>query len=481
MGRFISRSRLLGRFGRPAPPCDGAAGGRGRPGGEIELPVARRFRRAGVCAERSGGPPPRRPRRRTAHVEPLRLDPRHPLSGGRGQDRRALRLLAAVLARLAPVVARAERGRQPHRLLQRRPERLDRHEALARIERERLLEHPVDLGGHVGAVAARRGAALLVEAGAAHRPRLAVERRRPAERLDHAQGEPPHVRPRPRLAPRLGRPLLRRAVRRRERRHLVLRDRVPRDAADRLRRRALRLRDAEVEDLHGLGAVEAGEEEVLRLQIAVDDRDRPLRPREVVRLRQRGRDGPHHLHDLVQPERRLPLLAPPRDDAVERLPVQPLQREEGHEAPVAQVQHVDVERPADLGDRRREPEHQLRLLAELLQERVALLHAHLLRDLQALDRHRRAEPPCSARYTTAKPPSATTFCTWKLPAWVVPTMPKTSSAAMVAASTHIPSRGTCGGRPRTPARARTPRSSPPSSRPPPLRAAPTAPKLAGAS
>src|SRR5207253_6026527 len=65
--------------------------------------------------------------------------------------------------------------------------------------------------------------------------------------------------------------------------------------------------------------------------------------------------------------------------------------EERHEAPVAELEHVHVKRAAHLAHGGREAERQLGLLAELLEEDGAGLLRHLLRNVEALDGHRRPE------------------------------------------------------------------------------------------
>ena len=259
------------------------------------------------------------------------------------------------------------------------------------------------------------GAPLRVEAGAPHGPRLAVERRRARERLGHGERQAPHVGPRPGLAPGLGDPLFRRSVGGGERRHLVLGDGAARHPAHGLRRRALGLGDPEVEDLHRLGAADAGDEEVLGLEVAVDDGDRALGPGEAVGLGQRGGDGAEHLDHLVQPERGLALLAAVGDDPVERLALEPLEREEGHEPPVPELEHVDVEGPAHsamAAESRNISSASSRNFSRKTSRCSPLIVSGTLRHLSATGARK---PPCRARYTTANPPSATTCSTRNCP------------------------------------------------------------------
>ncbi len=117
-----------------------------------------------------------------------------------------------------------------------------------------------------------------------------------------------------------------------------------------MRRTALGAGDPEVEDLRHLLAADLREEDVFWLQIPTAHAFDAVRPAEAVRAREGLRDRREELHALVEAHRRGAVLAAARDDPIERLALEPLEREERHR-PAGQIDDVDVERPHDLRDR----------------------------------------------------------------------------------------------------------------------------------
>ena len=97
-----------------------------------------------------------------------------------------------------------------------------------------------------------------------------------------------NIGPRPSLPEGFGRPLLRRAVCRGERGRRVP---VLAHPTGDLAGRALHLADAEIQDLHDFFACHLGNEDVLWLQIAVNDRYDAFGPAEVVQALERACDG----------------------------------------------------------------------------------------------------------------------------------------------------------------------------------------------
>jgi hypothetical protein len=196
------------------------------------------------------------------------------------------------------------------------------------------------------------------------------------------------VGPRTGLAEALGVPLLGGGVRGREHRRVSLRGR----AAGVPGRCVAHLGDAEVEDADALGAAELGDEDVVWLEVAVKDAQRTVWARERVGTRQRPRDGGQEGDRFGERQRRVALVEALHDHVLQRDALEPLERDERHEAPVGELEGVELERSDDLGDRGREAEHHLAFLLEALEELRAVGRRELRRDLQALQRDRRGEP-----------------------------------------------------------------------------------------
>ncbi len=113
----------------------------------------------------------------------------------------------------------------------------------------------------------------------------------------------------------------------------------------------------------------------------------PARPGKFVRALQRARHRPHHAHHPRKLERRLVRGSAALDHRIERLAIEPFERNERHERVLRGLERADVERAHHARNQRRKPKQDLTLLLKFLQERLALLSRESARDLQALERH----------------------------------------------------------------------------------------------
>ena len=269
-----------------------------------------------------------------------------------------------------------------HRVLQHAPKLAHVARAHGGVEAERAREHGLDRVAHEQPERARRGAAVRVERAHAHLDgRIARHRRPVGGELEHHEREREHVGVRRDGAEGVV-DLLGRAVAGGEGAHAADR----RAAGAREHVVAHDLRDAEVEQLQARRAPCARDEEVRRVQIAVDDA-----------LRVRERDGlgdrVEQPHDVGQRTPALAALAPGAKLLGEGVPLEPLEHHVGH----ARSRRGRGERPGGDGARdvqapRRESVVDAALVVEAQLERGRDRGVEPRLQLEALDRDRLVEP-----------------------------------------------------------------------------------------